>query len=401
MRKKIGIVTLVLLTTPLLHSLAQTECRNFLYKAKLVNTTENYRAIFNKKNTSQPEFKVISLIPSAIVDVIQEAEEKETYCKVCYEGKTGYISKHLVERLDKEKTNLTPSGSYLYKAKFANTLPQYKFLFRNRNTNSYDTITPIETFETVYVLKDTELYFEVFYNGYTGFINQNLLIINEEHKFEMLLQNARTVTDWNKIAEKNPDYKFMADSKIKSLILSNAYSVTDWVSIANRYPDQKIFADKKAFEAVGDCSVQSIKSYLDNFPNGMYRSQVSAKLNKAFECESLNSKTQSSTSDYKSSSSSSNSSNSDCKVYAYFTKTDEDDSSISYDLRFYYENSLLSGDASKIVIITYNKDNNRFYSNTYSSDESSYSNKNDLIDEIFHNRVRKSSGCNRWTYLER
>lgn len=80
-------------TIDLKENKSQAGCSNFLYKTKLANTNAASRFIYDKETYSEPEHRIIELPENATLYVLKR---EDVFYYVCYNGISGYISKHIL-----------------------------------------------------------------------------------------------------------------------------------------------------------------------------------------------------------------------------------------------------------------------------------------------------------------
>jgi len=71
-------------------------CNSFVYKAVLVKTLPQYMYLFSEKANYATDKRLIKLSENAVVNVITEFSNDNSYVYVCYNGVSGFISKNLL-----------------------------------------------------------------------------------------------------------------------------------------------------------------------------------------------------------------------------------------------------------------------------------------------------------------
>lgn len=75
---------------------SDSPCNSYKYNAYLTRTLPQYKFIYSEKTFIDDSKRVIELPDNAVLKVIIDAKEDELFSLVCYQGVTGYISKHLI-----------------------------------------------------------------------------------------------------------------------------------------------------------------------------------------------------------------------------------------------------------------------------------------------------------------
>lgn len=75
---------------------SDSPCNSYKYYAYLTRTLPQYKFIYSEKTFIDDSKRVIELPDSAVLKVLIDAKEDELFSFVCYQGVSGYISKHLL-----------------------------------------------------------------------------------------------------------------------------------------------------------------------------------------------------------------------------------------------------------------------------------------------------------------
>lgn len=86
------------ITTPASTNTSTKYCTNYVYKAHLANTLDEYKYLFSDKTYSDATKRSINLSDGASIYVLNENTGLDPFYFVCYNGVNGYISKHLLIR---------------------------------------------------------------------------------------------------------------------------------------------------------------------------------------------------------------------------------------------------------------------------------------------------------------
>lgn len=75
---------------------SDSSCNSYKYMVYLTRTLPQYKFLYSDKTFIDDSKRVIELPDNAMLKMITEAKDDEMFSFVCYQGVTGYISKHLL-----------------------------------------------------------------------------------------------------------------------------------------------------------------------------------------------------------------------------------------------------------------------------------------------------------------